>query len=320
MRDFHNTDQTKSKLKTITHPCYSSKAQHKYARIHLPVAPACNISCNYCRRDFDCVNESRPGVTSEVLTPEAALARYQIARNKLNNLTVVGIAGPGEALANWEETKRTLELILMDEQDKTYNDETTPDGNRTLSKSKLNFCLSTNGLLLPELAEEIVALNVQHVTVTINSLDPDIGAQIYQSVTYHGMTYFGTEGAELLIRNQLEGIRRLVKYGVLVKVNIVMMEGINDGHIPDIVKKLKELGVFTTNIMPFIPVQGSVFEDRQPTNTKNIFTMRLQCGKYVQQMSHCKHCRADAVGMLGKDCSGQLFEVKKQCGARTEAG
>lgn len=309
MLDFHNTGQSKNILKTITHPCYSSKAQHKYARIHLPVAPACNISCNYCSRDFDCVNESRPGVTSEVLTPEAALARFQIVRDKLHNLTVVGIAGPGDALANWDETKRTLALILQDE-----------DRHRVDNSMDMNFCLSTNGLLLPELAEEVVALNVRHVTVTVNSLDPVIGAQIYHSVNYHGSTYTGIEGAELLIRNQLEGIKQLVKYGVLVKVNIVMMEGINDDHIPEVVKKLKELGVFTTNIMSFIPVRGSVFENYQPTNPKNMMIMRLQCGKVLQQMSHCKHCRADAVGMLGKDCSGELFEVRKRCSVGIETG
>ena len=54
------------------HPCYSEKAHHRFARIHLAVAPACNIQCNYCNRKYDCSNESRPGVTSERLTPEHA--------------------------------------------------------------------------------------------------------------------------------------------------------------------------------------------------------------------------------------------------------
>ena len=51
------------------HPCFDKEARHKNARVHLPVAPKCNIQCNYCNRKFDCVNESRPGVTSSVLTP-----------------------------------------------------------------------------------------------------------------------------------------------------------------------------------------------------------------------------------------------------------
>ncbi|HOG98319.1 MAG TPA: nitrogenase molybdenum-iron cofactor biosynthesis protein, partial [Methanothrix soehngenii] len=54
------------------HPCFSEKACHSFGRMHLAVAPKCNIQCKYCIRDFDCVNESRPGVTSQVLKPKEA--------------------------------------------------------------------------------------------------------------------------------------------------------------------------------------------------------------------------------------------------------
>ncbi|MDT3428316.1 MoaA/NifB/PqqE/SkfB family radical SAM enzyme, partial [Paenibacillus forsythiae] len=30
------------------HPCYSEEAHRFFARMHIPVAPACNIQCNYC--------------------------------------------------------------------------------------------------------------------------------------------------------------------------------------------------------------------------------------------------------------------------------
>ena len=50
--------------KVKNHPCYSEEAHHHYARMHVAVAPACNIQCNYCNRKYDCANESRPGVVS----------------------------------------------------------------------------------------------------------------------------------------------------------------------------------------------------------------------------------------------------------------
>ena len=53
--------------KVKNHPCYSEEAHHHYARMHVAVAPACNIQCNYCNRKYDCANESRPGVVSEKL-------------------------------------------------------------------------------------------------------------------------------------------------------------------------------------------------------------------------------------------------------------
>jgi nitrogen fixation protein NifB len=56
------------------HPCFDKEAHKKFGRVHLPVAPRCNIQCNFCNRKYDCMNESRPGVTSTVLTPQQAIA------------------------------------------------------------------------------------------------------------------------------------------------------------------------------------------------------------------------------------------------------
>ena len=61
-----------------THPCFCEGAHSKFARMHLPVAPRCNIQCNYCDRRYDCTNESRPGVTSTVLTAEEAVVKIQV--------------------------------------------------------------------------------------------------------------------------------------------------------------------------------------------------------------------------------------------------
>jgi len=105
--------------KTATHPCYNCGAG-KFARIHLPIAPKCNVKCNYCVRKYDCPNESRPGVTTEILTPQEAFEKYAIVKGKMDNLKVVGIAGPGDSLANFEETKKTLTLIREYDKDVTF--------------------------------------------------------------------------------------------------------------------------------------------------------------------------------------------------------
>ncbi|MBP2634679.1 MAG: nifB 4 [Firmicutes bacterium] len=272
---------------TDKHPCFSSSAQHKYARMHLPVAPRCNISCNYCSRKFDCVNESRPGVTSEVLSPGDALEKFKKVKAAIPNLSVVGIAGPGDALADWQETRETIELIK------------TADAN-------MLFCLSTNGLLLPEYAPEIVKLGVKHVTVTVNCIDPVVGAQIYGAVNYQGNRYLGTEGAEILLSNQQEGIMYLAGHGIVVKVNIVMIKMVNDWHIPDVVKKVKKLGASLTNIMPFLPAQGSVFSGLPQTSMRDVNDMRTACAGELKQMTHCRQCRADAIGLLSQDISNEF--------------
>ncbi|MDP2253393.1 MAG: nitrogenase cofactor biosynthesis protein NifB, partial [Thiobacillus sp.] len=63
------------RAKVHNHPCYSEQAHHYFARMHVAVAPACNIQCHYCNRKYDCSNESRPGVVSEVLTPQQAVKK-----------------------------------------------------------------------------------------------------------------------------------------------------------------------------------------------------------------------------------------------------
>jgi nitrogen fixation protein NifB len=261
------------------HPCFSPVAAHKHARLHLPVAMHCNISCNYCNRKYDCLNESRPGVTSEIISPMEGLRRYQYYKQQLHNLSVVGIAGPGDALADWAESSQTIRLI------REYDPEVL-------------LCLSTNGLKLPKLAASLVQLGVSHVTVTVNTLLPATGASIYRYVNYEGQRYTGIEGASLLLENQLEGIRSLTQQGMIVKVNTVMIPGVNDREIPEVVRKMKELNVFVTNIMPLIPVQGSAFEDLPATNANDLKIMRKICQAEMSQMFHCQQCRADAVGLL----------------------
>ncbi len=275
--------------KTKNHPCYSGGCQN--ARMHIPVAPACNISCNYCNRKFDCVNESRPGVTSEVLNPQQSLEKFLKVKSRLKNLKVVGIAGPGDALANFENTKRTLELIR----------EVDPE---------VTFCLSTNGLMLPYHVTDLVNLGVTHVTVTLNTIDTEIGAKIYREVNFMGKKYTGEEAAEILLENQLKGIELLVASGIVCKINIVMIKNINDRHIEEVIKKVKELGVFISNIMPLIPASGSAFEYMPLTSNKELTELRKKCEVHLKQMYHCKQCRADAIGELGYDCSQEFREVK----------
>ena len=226
-------------------------------------------------------------MTSEVLTPEAARDKFLLVREKVSHLSVVGIAGPGDALANWETTRRTIELVQ----------EADPE---------VIFCLSTNGLMLPDYAREIVELGVRHVTVTVNGLDIHTGSRIYRHVNYRGKVYRGAAGAEILLHNQQKGIRYLSRNGVLVKVNIVMVKGVNDAGIPKVVRWAKELGAFITNIMPLVPAPGSIFQDYAPTGAAELDRMRDLCGQDMRQMRHCKQCRADAIGLLDKDRSREF--------------
>jgi len=197
---------------------------------------------------------------------------------------VVGIAGPGDALANFEETRETLRLIR----------EFDPN---------ITFCIATNGLMLPQYVGELKALGVSHVTVTMNAVDPQIGAKIYKYIRYMGETFTGVEAASILLANQLAGIKMLKDCGIVCKVNCVTLKGINDDHIYEVTKKAAELGVFMTNIMPHIPVKGTAFEALDRMTNMEIEELRAHCGVNIKQMTHCRQCRSDAAGTLTEDIS-----------------
>ncbi|MDR0778699.1 MAG: nitrogenase cofactor biosynthesis protein NifB [Methanomassiliicoccaceae archaeon] len=272
-----------------THPCYNEDAHKKFARMHLPVAPKCNIQCNYCNRKYDCSNESRPGVTSEVLTPNEAAEKVRAVKEKIPELSVVAIAGPGDPLAN-DETLETLELIH----------DNFPD---------LTLCLSTNGLMLPEYAEELYAAGVRFVTVTMNSADMDVSSKIYETVVWKGTKLKGRGAAERLLKNQLEGIKKCIDLGMLVKVNIVLIPGINDTHIPDLVNFVKRMGVYIVNILPLIPIEGTKFSNLGAPTPEERRKLMDVCSEGVKMMRHCRQCRADAIGLLDKDRSNEFIRT-----------
>jgi nitrogen fixation protein NifB len=277
------------------HPCYSEEAHHHFARMHVAVAPACNIQCHYCNRKYDCSNESRPGVVSERLTPEQALHKVLAVAAEVPSLSVVGIAGPGDPLANPRQTFETLEGIAL----------AAPD---------LKLCLSTNGLALLDHVERLAAVGVHHLTVTINAIDPEVGARIYPWIFWEGRRLHGAEAAGILIDRQLAGLARAVELGILCKVNSVVIPGVNDRHLPEVARRVKSMGVFLHNVMPLIsaPEHGTHFGltgQRGPSH-EELEAVQRACEVDVKLMRHCRQCRADAVGRLGEDRS-QSFSLAR---------
>ncbi len=283
--------------KVRRHPCYSEEAHHHYARMHVAVAPACNIQCNYCNRKYDCANESRPGVVSERLTPSEAVTRVAAVAAAIPQLSVVGIAGPGDPLANPAKTFATLRGVAQ----------MLPD---------VQLCLSTNGLALPDQVDEIARLNVHHVTITINAVDPAIAARIYPWIFFGRRRIRGLEAAKILCARQMEGLRMLAARGILCKINSVLIPGLNDDHLVEVNRAVKARGAFLHNIMPLIsaPEHGTVFGlsgQRAPT-ARELKAVQDQCEGGVGIMRHCRQCRADAVGLLGEDRSAEFTREKIQ--------
>jgi nitrogen fixation protein NifB len=289
----HLSDEIRAKVQN--HPCYSEDAHHYFARMHVAVAPACNIQCHYCNRKYDCANESRPGVVSELLTPDQAVKKTMAVAANIPQMTVLGIAGPGDPLANPERTFETFRQLSQD----------APD---------IKLCVSTNGLALPDSVEELSKHNIDHVTITINCVDPEIGAQIYPWIFWENKRIKGIEGARILIEQQQKGLEMLVAKGILVKVNSVMIPGVNDKHLAEVSKIVKAKGAFLHNVMPLIAEAEhgtfyGVMGQRSPSQ-EELMELQDACSGDMNMMRHCRQCRADAVGLLGED-RGDEFTMDK---------
>ena len=268
-------------LKIANHPCFNDASRHKFGRIHLPVAPKCNIQCNYCSRKFDCMNENRPGVTSKVLSPQQALYYLDQAMILSPNIAVVGIAGPGDPFANPDETMETLRLV----RDKY---------------PEMLLCLATNGLDLLPYIDELAKLQVSHVTITINAIDPEIGAEVYAWVRYKKKMYRDLDAAKLLIKNQLESLIKLKEAGITAKVNSIIIPGINDTHVIAVASKVAELGADILNCLPYYNTRETLFENIEEPSLDMVTEIQRATSEFLPQMKHCARCRADAVGIIGE--------------------
>lgn len=276
------------------HPCFNADAKGKFGRVHLPVAPKCNIKCNFCDRKYDCVNESRPGVTSTILSPAQAEIYMEKVLEKEPRISVAGIAGPGDPFANGPETIATLRNIRK-------------------KHPRILLCVSTNGLGVGPYIETLAELQVSHVTVTVCAVDPAIGMKIYGWVSDGNIVYRGRQAAELLLERQLAAIKKLKAHGITVKVNCIVIPGVNDNHVVEVARTMKEMGVDLLNCMAMFPNVNTPFGELPQPDKEMMERLRAKAEEYLPQMRHCTRCRADAVGLLDDDRTGEFRSCLTAC-------
>ena len=210
-------------------------------------------------------------------------------------LSVLGVAGPGDACYDWRHTRETFTLVSA----------LIPD---------IKLCLSTNGLALPDHIDEIADMNIDHVTVTINMVDPTVGTAIYPWIFYNHRRWTGLDAARILHDRQMQSLEMLAARNILVKVNSVMIPGINDDHLVEVNKVVKAKGAFLHNVMPLIsdPRHGTQYglNGQRGPRAQELQALQDRLSDGAKLMRHCRQCRADAVGLLGED-RGQEFSLDR---------
>jgi len=95
-------------------------------------------------------------------------------------------------------------------------------------KPSLDLALTTNGYYLPEYAEKLKEAGLKRVNISLDSLKPEIAAKIAQKD---------------VLEKVLKGIDAAVKAGLKVKLNTVVMKGINDEEVLDIFEFAKNKNI-----------------------------------------------------------------------------
>ena len=95
-------------------------------------------------------------------------------------------------------------------------------------KPELDLALTTNGYYLKEYAKILKDAGLKRVNMSLDSLRPEIAAKIAQKE---------------MLNKVLEGLDEALKVGLKVKLNTVVMQGINDNEILDLLDFAKSKGV-----------------------------------------------------------------------------
>jgi nitrogen fixation protein NifB len=166
----------------------------------------------------------------------------------------------------------------------------------------LTKCVSSNGLLLEKALPRLLEVGISALTVTVNAPDSEIGARITRWVRYDGTTYRGQQAAEVLLEQQRRGIRAAIEAELTLKINSVLIPGVNDRHMVRLARQLEQLGVHLMNIMPLIP--GGLMADRRPPTCDELQQARADCEAILPQFRLCEQCRADIIRFPGKTQKG----------------
>ena len=101
-----------------------------------------------------------------------------------------------------------------------------------ISKSvpEIDLSVTTNGSILSKLAEKLSSAGLDRITVSLDSLNHDIFAEINDTNT--------------LLDEVLNGIKEAYKHDLMpLKINSVIRKGINDGEIVNLIKKFQGTGI-----------------------------------------------------------------------------
>jgi len=200
-----------------------------------------------------------------------------------NDCRIIGIAGPGDPLANPDNTFSAFEII-----NRNYPD--------------FKKCMCTNGFGVEDCADKIKEIGMDYITLTINSINVSTLCKIYKFIYYRGKYYEGESAGQLILRLQKAALDILTGIkGLKIKINVVFIPGVNDKEINDLIQFLCKYKIDIINIIPLLSVSGTRFETIEPLTHDEFCKIKKELeNRYpgVKFKRSCQRCRSDARGRI----------------------
>ncbi len=125
-----------------------------------------------------------------------------------------------------------------------------------LGKLGIELAITTNGVRLHEMLPELLAANIKAINISLDTLQPDKFLKITRRDLYHR------------VRSNIE---LLLQHGIRVKINVVVMKGLNDNEILDFIALTKHNNI-EIRFIEFMPFSGNKWTGNQ------VFTLHeIQC-------------------------------------------
>ena len=135
-------------------------------------------------------------------------------------------------------------------------------------------CMTTNAALLPRFAEELRSAGVRRLNISLDSLDPET----YRMLTRGGELSDALHGIEIARETGFDNI----------KINVVLMQGINDGEL----RKLAELSLTKGTNVRFIELMPVGF------NSSWTHGKYLSCDVVLAEMPELEPLESEGVARL----------------------
>lgn len=252
------------------HPCFSPGARERVGRLHLPVAPRATSRVRF---------DTGPVRAQEALAPAQALALLDSVLAEGTELGMVGISGPGDPLAVPEALLETLRLVRG-------------------KHPELPLCVTTTGLGAARHAAALADMDLSHVTLLIDAVDPKVAEMIYAWIRPGTRNLRLPEAAELMVGEQAAAVEALSGQGVPVKVNTTVYRGCNEAHVADVARDVSELGAEIMAVAPFrAGIGGEDYLNVQP-GMGIMREVREAAARFIELMPAEEGCGEDLVGLV----------------------